>query len=137
LQISANSPLTLYGYSSEVVRVSVSELTEQRNAYAGSMVFPMYGSFYMAYIAHISTEDITWSITVDNAATPDIYTIPNGSGVYQKTWVIVQAKKGKVWDWSFTSADPFQIIVDQSIVKAKPWNSTGPYEDRQPFGDTT
>lgn len=136
LQIAGDSPLSLYGFSSDVTRVSVSELTEQRNAYAGSTIFPMYGGFYMAYIAHISTEDIVWSITVDNGDTDD-YVIPHGSGIYQKTWVIVKARKGKIWDWSFASDSEYQIITSQSIVKAKSWESQGAYENRAIFGDTT
>lgn len=136
LRIAAFAPLTLYGYSMEWVPVSVSELRNQRNAYAGSIVFPNYGSFYFAYIAHISTEDVTWSVTVDNGI-PDTYTIPHGSGVYQKTWVIMKAKKGKIWDWFFSSDAEFQLIVQQSFAKTKAWASPGAYQDQQLFGDTT
>lgn len=136
MQVSGVAPLTLYGYDFEWTRVGVSELTEKRNAYAGSIIFAEYGGLFYAQIAHISTEDLLWTITVDNN-TSDTYTIPNGAGIYQKSWVVLAARKGKIWDWSFTSEAEYQIIQSQSIVKAKSWSGSGPYEDRPLFGDST
>lgn len=135
LQISGVAPLTLYGSDWEWIAVSVSELTEQRNGYAGSIIFAEYGGMFYAQIANIATSDIIWTITVDGIS--DSYTIPHNSGVYQKSWVMLHARKGKIFDWSFTSDEEYSIIVSQSIVKAKSWESQGAYEDRLLLGDQT
>ncbi len=136
LQISALAPLTLYGYSHEWIHISISELTNQRNAYGASFQFSEWGHFFQAYVAYISSEDITWNIIVDGG-TADTYTLPNSNGAFVKQWVILQAKKGKLFDWSFSSTEEFQIIPSQSILLAKEFKTTGQYNTLQPFGDQT
>lgn len=136
LKIAAVAPLTLYGYSMEFVPVSVSELTNQRNAYAASWTFNEWGHLFQAYIAYISTDDITWNITVDDAA-PDSYTLPNSNGAFVKQWVVLKARKGKLFNWAFSCAEEMQIIVSQSVLLAKEFKTQGAYQQLQCFGDAT
>lgn len=135
-KISSTAPLILYGYSFEWVPVSVSELTEQRNAYAASFQFAEWGHFFQAYIAYISTQDLTWNITVDGVG-PDAYLLPSTGGSFVKQWIILRARKGKLFDWSFSSAAEFQIIPSQSVLLAKEFKTQGAYQQLQPFGDQT
>lgn len=135
MRITGDSPLALYGFSNEWTRVGVSELTEQRNAYATQLMFPEYGHCYYLYLAHISNSDITLTVVVDNG-TPNNYPIPTSGGLFRKDWVMLQAIKGKLFDFTFTSDEEFDINVAQTIIKAKPWKGAS-YEDVHPFGDTT
>lgn len=136
LQVSGDSPLTLYGYSSESARVSVSELTEQRNSYAASWQFNEYGHLYYLMLGRISSTALTLSVTVDGG-TPDTYTIPSTSGAFQKSWIMLQAKKGKCFDISLTADAEFQLITEQSMVLGKEFKSSGPYVPIKCFGDMT
>lgn len=136
LQVSGTPPLTLFGYSMEWVPVSVSELRNQRNAYASSWQFNEHGHLFQSYIAYISTADIEWSIVVDGG-TPDTYTLPSTDGAFIKRWVILKARKGKLWDWSFACDEEFQIILSQSILLAKEFKTGGPYQQLNCFGDQT
>ena len=136
LQISTVAPLTLFGYSMEWVPVSVSELTEQRNAYAASFQFAEWAHFFQAYVAYISTRDITWKIDVDGSSL-DSYLLPNSNGTFVKQWVILKARKGKLFSWSFSSVAEFQIISSQSVLLAKEFKATGPYQILNCFGDQT
>ena len=122
LQITSFAPLTLYGYSMEWVPVSVSELTEQRNAYVASWQFAEYGHLFYAYVAHISTEDLELEVIVDvgtGATSTDLYTIPNTGGTFRKDWVILRARKGKLFDITFRCDEEFQIIPAQSVLFGK------------------
>lgn len=136
LQISSVAPLTLYGYSMEHIPVSISELRNQRNAYASTFQFSEYGSFFQAYICYSSTTDIVWSI-VGDGGTLDTYTLPSTAGVFVKRWVVLRARKCKLFDWSFSSEAEFQIISSQSVLLAKEYKSSGAYQPLNCFGDQT
>lgn len=136
LQVSGVAPMTLYGYSMDWTQVSVSEQTEQRNAYATELLYQEYGIAHYIYLAHISTSDLTLTITVDNQAA-DTYTIVNGGGILAKTWVMLRARKGLLWNVSLTSAAEFQVIPSQSLMRTKPWKSQGAFADANIFGDKT
>ncbi len=136
LQISGVAPLTLYGYSSEFTQVSVSELVEQRNAYATQLLFVEDGLSHYADIAHISTADVTLTITVDGQ-NPDIYTLTHGSGSLVKAWTVLRAAKGKLWQVSLESSEPFSVIPSQSWMYVKDWRSQGAFQPKPIFGDQT
>lgn len=136
LQITATAPLALYGYSWELTPVSVSELTEQRNAYASELVFTEDGISFYADIGHLSTADLTLTITVDEQM-PDSYTITNGSGDLRKAWTMLRARKGKLWTVEVSSTEPFSLIPSQSFLYAKDWKSTGAFQPVPIFGDKT
>ena len=93
------------------------------------------------WIAHRSTVDITFNITVDG--TVFTYTIPNSGGVYRKTYLLAgimlsgRCLKGKLFSYELRSTDvtvPFQLFAKDCEVKAHSW-SGGDYVTKLPFGD--
>jgi hypothetical protein len=136
LQISGDAPLTLYGFDWEWTQVSVSELTNQRNSYATEFVFPEEGVNWYAILGHISTADLTVSVTVDDQVT-DTYTVTNGSGGFQRVRLMLAARKGRRWTTVIESAAPFQIIAGQSFLYGKPWKSQAAFTPLSIFGDMT
>lgn len=135
MQIQGNAPLTLYGYDYDWTRVSVSQLTEQRNSYATQLLFTEYGISFYCDIAHISTEDLTLTITVDGRT--NSYPITNGNGTIQKSWIMLVAEKGLLWDVTVSSAAEFQLITEQSFMYIKDWKNQGAFRPMPLFGDTT
>jgi hypothetical protein len=136
LQISGDAPLTLYGFDWEFIQVSVSELTNQRNSYATEFVFPEEGVNWYAILGHISTADLTVSVTVDDQTT-DPYTVTNSSGVFERVRLMLAARKGRRWTTVIESTAPFQIIAGQSFLYGKPWKSQTAFSPLSIFGDAT
>lgn len=136
LQIEGNAPLTLYGVDWEWTAVSVSELTEQRNAYATTLQFPQYGHCFYIYVGIISTATVTLTINVDDQAA-DSYTINSTSGAFDKIRVVLAARKGLRWTFSFTSAEEFAIVPQQSMILSKTWEGSNAYTPLPSFGDQT
>jgi hypothetical protein len=78
-------------------------------------------------IAHRSTADITFTLLADG--TTYTFTIPNSGGFFAKTILPISAIKAMVWEYTFTSTQPFSLWQeDQEHVMVKAWGSTGPYE---------
>lgn len=90
------------------------------------------------YIAHASTADITFNVTVDDITFT--YTIPHSSGEYVKTYLVFDIKpsgrttKGTLFTYELTSVNPFQLYQKDCEVRVHDW-SGGEYLVKQPFGD--
>lgn len=102
---------------------------------------PGYHFLKDGYIAHNSTTDIGLNITIDGFQFS--YTIGNSGGQYKKSYILFalaslgKALKGKSFQYSLTSSDPFQLYAKDSEVRVHPWNGEGGYLIKQPFGDTS
>lgn len=90
------------------------------------------------YIAHISTADLTLTITVDNKSY--VYTIPNSGGLYTKTYLIFaldstvqQTLKGKLFFYGISSTEGFRLFKKDCEFKIHPWIGGG-YQVVRPFG---
>ena len=93
------------------------------------------------YIAHISSANLTLSITVDG--TTFVYTILSSGGVYRKDYIVFaldalttigKGIKGKLFTYSLSSAQPFRLFIRDSEVRVHAWNGGG-YQIKQPFGN--
>lgn len=90
------------------------------------------------YIAHISTADLTLTITVDGV--DFVYTIPNSGNVYKKDYILFalnalgRALKGKLFTYRVESTEPFRLFLRDCEVRVHAW-SGGDYVVKQPFGD--
>ena len=90
------------------------------------------------YIAHASTTDITFNVTVDDVTFT--YIIPHSSGQYVKTYLIFgikptgQTTKGTLFTYELTSSEPFQLYQKDCEVRVHDWKG-GEYVVKQPFGD--
>lgn len=73
-----------------------------------------------------STAVVIVTITVDNG-TPLIISFPSTGGQYQKISLRVPPNKGFLFQYSVTSASPFQLWVDDIEVSVKPWGESGEY----------
>jgi len=87
------------------------------------------------YIAYISTADITFKVFVDGVEYD--FTLPNSSGLYVKHYLILATGthplKGKVYKYSFSSAQPFRLFKKDCEIRVHQWDG-GDYVIRQPFG---
>jgi len=84
-------------------------------------------------LAHVSTADITLSLTFD--AWPTItLTIPNSGGLQQKLKITLPANKFKLIGFEASSTQIFRLFLDDMQVKVKSWGSQQAYEIIKPFG---
>lgn len=99
---------------------------------------PGYQFLKDGYIAHISTADLTLTITVDNKAY--VYTIPNSGGLYVKSYLIFaldaalqQTLKGKIFSYGISSTEGFRLFKKDCEFRVHAWNGGG-YQVVRPFG---
>lgn len=84
------------------------------------------------YIAHISSADLTLTVTIDGTAYT--YTIANGAGAYKKTYLTFQPIKGKYFRYKLTSASGFRLYQQDSELRCKIWGGQTQYHRIKPFG---
>jgi hypothetical protein len=99
-----------------------------------------YHSLIEGMITLKSTAEITLTIsTMVNQSTgaivTDTYTIPSTAGVKTKTFVPFSARKGVLYKYLFTCADPFWLYQEESDVVIQPWQG-GDALLRHPFGNS-
>lgn len=85
------------------------------------------------WLAVQSTTDVTLLLNIDG--TDYTYVIPSTGGAYRKVELPVQARKGKLWTYTFTSSQPFRLFSRDTVVEVHGWGEDGPYKKMQPFGD--
>lgn len=85
-------------------------------------------------IAHISTADLTLTLTRD-FGTPIVVTVPNSGGIQTKTLVqIPPPSKFKIVSYNVTSTEPFRLWVEDLECWVCDWESDGGYKRVKPFG---
>lgn len=94
--------------------------------------WPQFGHIYRAQISHRSTTDVVMTVTVDGV--PYSYTIPASGGDYEKTYVTLQAIKGKSFEFKFESSDGFRLYKRDCSVSVKAWADIAAYQSATPFG---
>ena len=95
-----------------------------------------------AYIALRSSATVTLTVTIDGTAYT--YTIPSTSGNHRKNFVQLQAIKGKLFQYSLTSAQGFRLYQKDCAVSVKSWGKQSvwglaslAYTTVNPFGDVS
>jgi hypothetical protein len=85
-----------------------------------------------------STEDVTLRLTtyVNQLGTVlyEDYVIPATGGIKDKRFVPFKARKGVLFKFLLTSADPFWLYQEESSVTVQPWGGEGPFV-AHPFGN--
>lgn len=94
--------------------------------------FQSFGHLYRAQIAHRSTTDITMTVTIDGVEYE--YEIPNSGGAHEKTYVTLQAIKGKSFQYTFESSEGFRVYKRDCVVECKSWSDVAAYQSALPFG---
>jgi hypothetical protein len=97
--------------------------------------FTTYGHIRDCYIVWISTAPITFLIKAKDLGNEFTYTftIPSSSGRIQKQYFPLQALKGLLFFYQASSTAPFALFTDETIVRAKEWGSTSPYQPVRVF----
>lgn len=92
-------------------------------------------SIYYVNLPHISTADITLTLTFDQGPVSTVtLTVPNSGGNFIKTLVPIGANKFKLVSFTATSTAKATIFREQLEVWVKPWGSAGPFTPVRPFG---
>lgn len=98
-----------------------------------SLGLPGFFFFRDAYIAHLSTANLTLTVTVDGV--PYTYTVAHSSGLYTKTYVPLHQMKGKQAAFRLTSTAPFRLYGEDSEVRVKAWAARQTYNTVPAFGN--
>jgi hypothetical protein len=103
------------------------------NTQERSFNLPGWGHLRDGYIAIRSAADVTLVVTIDGNAQPGI-TLANTTGSREKLYVQYPAFKGKVFQFTLTSASDFKIYNEDTNVWVKAWNTNTDYKQFQlPF----
>lgn len=87
-------------------------------------------------VAHISTADLTLTLTFDIGAVPTsiTLTIPNSGGGQAKTKVTIPVNKFKLVAFRLSSTAPFRHFKEDMECKVGNWGRQEPYRNIKPFG---
>jgi hypothetical protein len=91
-----------------------------------------------AHVTVRSTADVTLQVIGYNqsgTATTKSYTIPSTGGVKVKAFVPLQAMKGILHRYILTSAEPFHLFQEETVIYVRDWNTALTHEVH-PFGDS-
>ncbi len=84
-------------------------------------------------IAHVSTSDLTLTLTFDSWPTITL-AIPNSNGVQNKTKVTLPPNKFKLIGLKISSCSPFFLFEQDIELKLGEWGRQGSYQVLKPFG---
>jgi len=100
-----------------------------------SLDLPAFSHVADIMICHRSTTDLTLEEIVDGASVT--YTIPNSAASVRRSYIRLQARKGKMRKYVVTSTDPFAIYLKDLALRVGAWGRTGEYVIIRPFGDVS
>ena len=86
-----------------------------------------WGHLRDGYIAIRSAADVTLTVTIDGTAQTGI-TLSSTTGNRRKLYVQYLANKGKVFQFTLTSASDFKVYNEDTNIWVKPWNSSVGYK---------
>ena len=93
-----------------------------------------YGHVRDTWLELRSTADVILTLTVDGTALSPVETISSTAGERRKVHVQFPAHKGKVFQFTLTSANDFKVYNEDTAVWVKPWNTGEGYKQFQlPF----
>jgi hypothetical protein len=120
-------------WSSKLIFQPWPELTINWQTEMTSLGLTGWGHVRQMNIAHVSTTDLTLTLTFD--AWPTItLTIPNSGGLQAKAKVTLPANKFKLIGLKITSTAAFRLFEGDIELKVKQWGSTESYQVLKPFG---
>lgn len=114
---------------------SVPELVSRWEVQRTSHDSPGYKHVRDIFVSHISTSDITLTLTVDGVSKS--YVIPNSNGTHTKSLIAVEAVKGKMFSYLLTSAAGFRLFQRDSEVRLGDWLRGEGYRTVRPFGEVS
>ena len=94
--------------------------------------FTTYGHLRDGYFVWISTTAVTVTIITDAGLTYT-FQLPSSGGGIAKKYFPLAALKGLLFYYSATSATPFALFTDETIIRVKEWGSAGPFQSIKPF----
>jgi len=82
-----------------------------------------------------ATAAIGLTLNGDGAAVGSPLSFTPSSSGYHKVYLVPAPNKAKQFEYVFSSANPFRLFLQDSVVRAKGWGDGGPYRELRPFGD--
>ena len=82
---------------------------------------------------YISTAPVTLTLTAFDGTAPAPIVLPSTSGAKQKAVVRLSFNKALLYTYTAQSTAQFQLWLEETVARVKPWGSAGPYEDFKAF----
>jgi len=97
----------------------------------------MPGYFYHGYLylVHISSADLTFTITDEDGTVKTTTTIPNSAGLHSKSFIRLPVIKGKLFKYRLSSTAVFRVEGQDSELLVKAWGQGGPWSHQKIFQD--
>jgi hypothetical protein len=97
----------------------------------------MPGYFYHGYLylVHISTADLTFTITDEDGTVKASITIANSGGNHHKDFIRLPVVKGKMFKYRLASSAVFRVEGQESELLVKPWGHGGAWHRERIFQD--
>jgi hypothetical protein len=97
----------------------------------------MPGYFYHGYLylVHVSSADLTFTITDEDGTVRSTTTIAHSTSLYNKTFVRLPVVKGKLFKYRLSSTAQFRVEGNESELLVKPWGMGGPWHRQRIFED--
>jgi hypothetical protein len=87
------------------------------------------------YLVHVSTANLTFTITDEDGTVKTSTTIAHSSGLHRKDLIRLPVIKGKMFKYRIASTTQFRIIGQESELLVKPWGMGGPWRRQRIFQD--
>ena len=87
------------------------------------------------FIVHVSTSNLTFTITDEDGTESASVTIAHSSGLTEKDFIRLPVVKGKLFRYSLTSAAEFRVEGEESELLVKQWGIGGPWRHARIFQD--
>jgi hypothetical protein len=87
------------------------------------------------YLPLMSYDVATLQFRIDGVLSASSVTVPSTGGLRKKTYVVLPALKGKVFEFLLTSPAEMRVYHREVEVLAKLWGSPEKYTSVRPFGD--
>lgn len=118
-QIAPQSGMRIFG--ARFVWRRLPELATRWRTFSTTHGLPGYQSIFRMEIQHISTADLTLTLTFDFGPAV-IMTIPNSGGSFVKSLAFPTPNKFKSVQYEITSTQPARIFLPDAECYVRPWN---------------
>jgi hypothetical protein len=133
MRLVPKTPGSWKEYSREWVFEPEPELARVWTTQPTTHDLPGYVHLRDAFISLRSTDVVNFTVTIDGV--PYQYAIPSTGGDQRKIYISFRPAKGKEYEYSFESCDPFRLYKRDCEIRAKAWGEEGGYHVINPFGD--
>jgi len=97
----------------------------------------MPGYFYHGYLylVHVSSANLTFTITDEDGTVKTATSISNSGSLHKKDFIRLPVIKGKFFKYRLSSASEFKVEGEESELLVKAWGMGGPWQRQRIFQD--